>query len=89
MQPPSGGEFVMMMMMMQGDDLAQVHEEEEEEDPNTILEIPYPFSTLSWYNFFFPKSSRLNLFIYLFIFAPFFFSITNLVICSQTGDHPQ
>jgi hypothetical protein len=33
--------------MMQGDDLAQVHEEEEEEDPNTILEIPYPFSTLS------------------------------------------
>jgi hypothetical protein len=53
------------------------------------LEIPYPFSTLSWYNFFFPKSSRLNLFIYLFIFAPFFFSITNLVICSQTGDHPQ
>ncbi len=49
MQPPScGGEFVMMMMMMQGDDLAQVHQqEEEEEDPNTILEIPYPFSTLS------------------------------------------
>ncbi len=46
MQPPCGGEFV-MMMMMQGDDLAQVHQQEEEEDPNTILEIPYPFSTLS------------------------------------------
>jgi hypothetical protein len=48
MQPPScGSEFVMMMMMMQGDDVAQVHQQEEEEDPNTILEIPYPFSTLS------------------------------------------